>query len=378
MSNPALANQASDGLQCSSRRGFLTGALAIGASALLSGSRSAAQAGSNGNPRRIDFHHHFLAPEILALASAKGQGRFTVSWTLAKALEDMDRGGTATTLLSAFGQPPALDTDVETARKASRMANEYAAKLRADYPGRFGSFAELPLALNDTEGCLREIEYALDTLKADGLATYTSYGDKYVGDENWVPLCAELNRRKAIVFVHPHSASCCDALVKAVPRTIIEYGADTTRVIANLIFSGMSSRYPDITWIFSHGGGMMPYVIERFLNGTAAEVVPGIVTKGQGGTGVVGSNPRQNVIPKGVLYELRKMYYDTAQASNPVAMGALRKVVPVSQIVYGTDYWFRTAEETGRGLTTSQVFNEAEQRAINRGNAERILPRYKA
>lgn len=372
-----LASKEGAGLDRLSRRGFLGGAAAIGANALVTG-RSAAQTAASANPRRIDFHHHFQAPEILALASAKGQRQVTVSWTLSKALEDMDKGGTATTLLSAFGQPAVLDADLETARKASRLANEYVAKLRSDYPGRFGSFAELPLVLGDTEGCLREIGYALDTLKADGVATYTSYGDKYVGDENWIPLCEELNRRKAVVFVHPHSPSCCDAIAKAVPRTVIEYGADTTRVIANLIFSGVTSRFPDITWIFSHGGGMMPYVIERFLNGTAAEVVPGIVTKGQGGTGVVGSNPRQNVVPKGVLYELRKMYYDTAQSSNPVAMGALRKVVPVSQIVYGTDYWFRTAEETGRGLITNRVFNEPELRAINRGNAERLFPRYRA
>ena len=71
------------------------------------------------------------------------------------------------------------------------------------------------------------------------------------------------------------------------------------------------------------------------------------------------------------------MYYDTAQASNPVAMGALRKVVPVSQIVYGTDYWYRSAAETSRGLMTNKIFNAEELKAVNRGNAERILPRYK-
>jgi hypothetical protein len=123
---------------------------------------------------------------------------------------------------------------------------------------------------------------------------------------------------------------------------------------------------------------MMPYVIERFLNATTEEIVPGVITKGQGGKGVLGDNPRQDVMPNGVLYELRRMYYDTAQCSNPVAMGALRKVVPVSQIVFGTDFHWRTAEETGRGLITGKIFNEAELHAINRGNAERLLPRYRA
>jgi len=115
----------------------------------------------------------------------------------------------------------------------------------------------------------------------------------------------------------------------------------------------------------------MPFVIERFVAGTAVEIVPGIMTKGQG-------NVPPAKVPKGALYELRKMYYDTAQATNPVAMGALRKVVPVSQIVYGTDYWYRSAQETARGLTTDGVFTAQEIEAINRGNALRILPRYRA
>jgi predicted TIM-barrel fold metal-dependent hydrolase len=121
----------------------------------------------------------------------------------------------------------------------------------------------------------------------------------------------------------------------------------------------------------------VPFIVERFLGGTAEEIVPGIVTKGQGGTGEVGSNyPEQ--VPNGTLYELRRMYYDTAQASNPVAMQAVRQVAGVSQILFGTDYWFRTAVETARGLDNNQVFSADELAAINRGNAEKLLPRYAA
>ena len=118
---------------------------------------------------------------------------------------------------------------------------------------------------------------------------------------------------------------------------------------------------------------MTPFLIERFLNGTAEEVVPGIVTKGQGGSGVVGSG-RTAKVPKGVLYELRQMYYDCAQTSNPIAMRALRTMVPLSQIVFGTDFPFRTTAETARGLDTCGVFNAAEIKAINRDNAVRLLP----
>jgi predicted TIM-barrel fold metal-dependent hydrolase len=373
----SLANQSEADFQGPSRRSFLGGVAVAGASALLSSRPSNAQTGATANPRRIDFHHHYQAPDLMGLARSKGLNPPPPVWTLAKALEDMDKGGTATTLLSGIEIPAGLEGDVETVRKTIRITNDYGAKLRSEYPGRFGVLALIPLALNDIDGCMREIDYAVGTLKADGFAVMTSYGDRYVGDAVWMPIYEELNRRKAIVFVHPHSASCCSSIAKPAPQTVVEYGADTTRVIANLLFSGVAHKFPDIVWVFAHGGGMMPYVIERFLNATTEEIVPGVITKGQGGKGVVGDNPRKDVMPNGVLYELRRMYYDTAQCSNPVAMGALRKVVPVSQIVFGTDFHWRTAEETGRGLITSKIFNEAELHAINRGNVERLLPRYR-
>jgi predicted TIM-barrel fold metal-dependent hydrolase len=361
------------------RRSFLTGAAACGAGALLFRGSLIGQAGlglNGANPRRIDFHHHFQTPDVVALANTNGR-KFTSPWTLSKDLDDMDKNGTATALLSAMGQPTNLTFgDVGMARKATRMSNEYAAKLTHDYPGRFGSFAALPLWYPDNDGCLQEIEYALDTLKADGFAMYTSHWDRYVGDASYMPVYEELNRRRAVVFVHPHTPQCCEtiAVSKEVAQTIVEYGADTTRAIANVVFSGLSQKLPNITWVFSHSGGIMPFVIERFLNGgLTAEIVPGIFTKGQDGRPKPGYPTGNDVIA-----ELRKFYYDTAQSSNPIAQGALRQVVPVSQIVYGTDYWFRTAAETGKGLVTNKLYTPEELHAIDRGNAERILPRFKA
>jgi predicted TIM-barrel fold metal-dependent hydrolase len=372
----------------SSRRVFVGGIAAAGVAALFPRFNTEAQAG----PRRIDVHHHFTPPAYLeytkiyngpGVAAGRGAGRGAPTpaagrgaaqgsafpgWTLEEDLDDMDKNGTATAILSLtlpglwFGPQGAT-------RKVVRQSNEFAAKLAADHKGRFGSFASIYPP--DTEGALRELEYALDTLKADGIGLYSDYRDKWLGHESFNPVYEELNRRKSVVYVHPIEAACCMNLVPDVGDTIIEYGGDTTRTIASLIFSGSSTKYPDIRWIFSHAGGMMPYVIERFLTGTTAELIPGVITKGQG------NNPPAKV-PNGVLHELQKMYYDTAQASNPVAMRALRTVVPVTQIVYGTDYWYRTAGETGKGLTTNQVFSATELKMIDRGNVERILPRYKS
>ena len=364
-----------------SRRNVLTGLAAGGVGALAGGIRSLAETARH--PRRIDVHHHFTPPAYLEFLKTHNQGGGGIpagrggrgglgnvypGWTLAEDLDDMDLSGTAVAILS-ITTPGFWFGETQEVRKAVRESNEYAAKLRSDHPDRFGSFASIPIT--DTDGALKEIEYVLDTLKADGIGLYSNYGDIWLGDAKFAPVYEELNRRKAVVYVHPIEGNCCRNMVKDVADTVVEYGADTTRTIASLILSGTTTRYPDTTWIFSHAGGMMPFVIERFVSGTEVEIVPGIVTKGQG------SNKPEKV-PKGALYELRKMYYDTAQATNPVAMRALRTVVPVSQIVYGTDYWYRSAAETSRGLTTNKVFSEEELRAINRGNAERLLPRYRA
>ncbi len=357
-----------------SRREFLAVVSTVGAGTLISGHSFSAWAAAN--PGRIDIHHHFQPDVYFAFQRKYGKGFDTNQWSLAKDLEDMDQAGTAIAFLS-LTTPGFVFGETNEVRKVSRGCNEDAAKLCADHPGRFGSFATIPLF--DTEGALRETEYALDTLKADGICLFSNYGDVWLGHATFAPVYEELNRRKALVYVHPVLANCCATLSVAkdgVPNEIamIEFGTDTTRAIASLIFSGMTTRFPDITWIFAHGGGTMPFLIERFFQGGAsAEIVPGILTKGQ-------AEPPAKNSPTGdsILHELRKMYYDTAQISNPVALGALRKVIPVSQILYGTDYWYRTAVDSVRGLTTSKVFSAEELRAINRTNAERILPHYRS
>ena len=355
-----------------SRRQFLGALSAAGAAALCSSHPFAALAA---DPGRIDIHHHFQPDVYFDFQRKYGKGFPKNEWILSKDLEDMDQAGTAVAFLS-LTTPGFVFGEKEEVRKISRECNAAAAKLVSDHPGRFGNFATIPL--NDTDGALSEIEYAYGSLKADGFSLFSNYGDIWLGHATFAPVYEELNRRKAIVYVHPVLANCCASLSVAkdgVPNEIamIEFGTDTTRALAGLIFSGMTARFPDITWIFAHGGGTMPFLIERFLQGGAsAEIVPGIVTQGQAMPPV-----KDGLKGEEVLRQIRRLYYDTAQIANPVALAALRKVVPVSQILYGTDYWYRTAVESARGLTTSKVFTAEELRAINRGNTERLLSRYR-
>ena len=100
------------------------------------------------------------------------------------------------------------------------------------------------IPLTDIEGSLHEIAYALDTLKADGIGLMTSYGDKWLGDPSFLPVMEELNRRKALVYTHPTAANCCVNLVRPQQPVMIEFGTDTTRTIADIIFSGNARKFP--------------------------------------------------------------------------------------------------------------------------------------
>jgi 6-methylsalicylate decarboxylase len=346
------------------RRTFLRGAASSIAAAAVPSGVFAAQ-----SRLQIDVHHHFSPPLLREFYEQAGRSGRAVrappmSWDLQQDIDDMDRGGTTLAMLSSF-TPYDVGTPAERATLA-RSLNEYGANLRARYPRRFALWATLPLP--DIDESLREIQHGYDDLHAQGVVVYSSTGDRWFSDPAFDPIHAELNRRRAVVFVHPNSANCCRNLIAGVPDNIVEYGTDTTRVIAGLVFGGVTTRYPNIRFLFAHGGGTMPYLIERFLGGTSAEIIPGVITHGQAPP----YTPTQP--PAGVLTELRRMYYDTAQCSNPVALRALRTVIPPSNILFGTDYWYRSSKESMEGLAQSSVFTSSELRALFSGNALKLWP----
>jgi predicted TIM-barrel fold metal-dependent hydrolase len=334
------------------RRSFIGGAAALGAVGLGGLQQAAAQ---TEKPYRIDVHHHLSPPTYITASNTNNFGDGLMKdWTPEKTLQDMDNAGIAVAMLSVT-QPGLNFTSGEPARKLARECNDYAAKLRADHPGRFGSFAMIPLT--DVEGSLQEIAYALDTLKADGIGLMTSYGDKWLGDPLFLPIMEELNRRKTIVYTHPTTANCCVNLVKTQQPGMIEWGTDTTRTIADIVFSGNAQKFRDIRWIFSHAGGTMPFLIERFERNPML-------------------NPKAKAtVPDGALAELKRFYYDTAQTANKAAMSALTAIIPVSQIVFGTDFPYRKGIEHVKGLRDCGVFTDAQLMDIERGNALKLLPR---
>jgi predicted TIM-barrel fold metal-dependent hydrolase len=305
---------------------------------------------------RIDVHHHLVSPRYVP--SLREMGVLTphlASIMNAKnALEDMDKAGVTLAINSAT-LPEQLKG--EARRTYSRENNEYMARLVADHPGRFGMFASLPLP--DVDGALKEIEYAFDVLKADGAHLITSYEDHWLGDKIFAPVFDELNRRKVVIYTHPHGPQCTQGILKEIEirDSSIEYGTDTTRAITNLLFGGTVKRCPDIRLIFSHGGGTMPFLVERFIR--------------------MQKNPRYvSLMPQGFVAEARKFFYDTAQILHGAPLVALKHLIPLAQICYGTDYPWRYSDECVNGLVASGVFSSEELRAID-GNAAPLFPRFR-
>jgi predicted TIM-barrel fold metal-dependent hydrolase len=338
------------------RRNFLKGgiaALGLGAAGTVV---APALAQTPAAKTRIDVHHHFIPPVHIEAMMKPGRraGGPPPKWSPELSLEDMDKSGIQTSILSAVQPGVWYGDNVEESRKLSREINEYAAKMIQDHKGRFGLFALI--SPPDVDGSLREIEYALDTLKVEGIGLLTSYQDTYLGDPKFAPVYDELNRRKAVIYVHPTTPACCRGLVPGIPPGSVEYATDSTRTIAHIVFSGTAAKYPDIKWIFSHSGGTLPFLTGRFIR-LAQERKP----------------PH---LPNGPMPEFKKFHYELAQGNTPGQIAALLKMVSISQVLYGTDYPFRDGAEVNAGIA-DYGFSAADVRAIERENALALLPRLK-
>lgn len=299
--------------------GISAGVAVGGASALNFGSALAAEA------QVIDTHHHFYSPSYQkAWLDWDDQNNIPhfptqVAWTQDKAVEAMDAGGVKKSILSLASTPGVwFNFELPRIIDIVREVNEYGAGMVKKYPGRFGLFAAIPMV--DVESSLREIKYAFDVLKADGVGIQTNYGDKWPGHPSFAPIFEELNRRKAIVYFHPLTATCCGRLNTGTYGSVIEVPHDTTRAVVNLLLTGSLLKFRDIKWLFSHAGGTIPMLAGRinYFHGNKESTA--------------------KFAPDGIEAELKRLYYDTANATHPSSMAALTALIPPTQITYGSDY----------------------------------------
>jgi predicted TIM-barrel fold metal-dependent hydrolase len=343
-----------------SRRELLQAFAAAGAGALLAGEAVHAQ-NPVSNPRRIDVHHQYVFSKTGAYPTNPN------GWTPEKSLEQMDKFGIQTTILSTAGYGDDVYDGSEKGATLARKSNDYAAKLADEHPKRFGFMAILPFG--NVDASMKEIEYAFDKLKCDGVGFLSNIYDKWPGDPVYFPIFQELNRRKAVTFIHPFVPKCCRNLVKGVQDYVVEFDFDTTRAVTSMLYNGTLSKCPDLKVIVNHSGAAVPV-----LSGRIKDRVPGDESRDHRDTERVGVNEN---IPKGVFYELKRLYYECAHATYPTSFKALLEFAPHDHILFGTDYSAEPMESTVRQWDAAKL-PAALQRAINRENAEKLFPKFKS
>jgi 6-methylsalicylate decarboxylase len=311
----------------------------------------------------IDVHHHIL-PDFFWQATNQQHGPVggiaPAHWSPESALSFLDEAQ-LNVAVTSISTPGVHLGDDSAARVLARRCNEFSAELVQKHPSRFGGFACVPMP--DVEGSLREIAYALDVLKLDGVVLFSNANGIYLGEGLLAPVFEELQRRAAVVFIHPNASPDPTFHRLGLPDSLLDFPADTSRAIANLHYSNTFARTPDVKYIVSHAGGTIPYVATRF--GIVDEMA--IIDRAE---------------ERGTAADtLRRLYWDTALSwKNPI-LQMLRSVVGMDQVVYGTDFPYLRrdlAVQSREDLESTSAVTEAERGALLGTSALKLFPRLRA
>jgi predicted TIM-barrel fold metal-dependent hydrolase len=297
---------------------------------------------------RIDVHHHVVPPQFaddsmpIKVPDTEVQLRSMDNWHIRTAITSLT--------------PRVILKNMHRLRDIARICNEFQARMVLEHPARFGSFALLPLP--DVDGALEEITYALDILHLDGVGLFSSVNDRYLGDPLFDSVFEELNRRNAVVFIHPAHCEAPKETNLRAPPFVVEYVFDTTRAIVNLIFAGTLKRYPDIRLTVAHAGGTVPYLAPRISMLEGHRQAKGVA----------------DVIP-----QLRALYYEIAATTAGYALRSLQELADPTHILWGSDlpfvYGKRLQEEVDH-WEAYDGFSADQRMAVEQENAVRLFPRF--
>lgn len=312
-------------------------------------------------PGRIDFHNHFVPAIYRDQLSRRGidlVGRVPFpDWDLETTLTRMETLGIDRALLSISA--PGVDFgDAALAVDLAQSTNDLLLDLRAKHPGQLGGLATLPLP--DVDAALAELA-RLDGSGIEGFILLTSYHGRYWSAPEFAPVLEALDARGALVLLHPGVPKGAEELGLALPPPILEFAFDTTRAVADMIFTGTLGRYPNIRWVISHLGGTLPYVAWRMsmMEHSDRDAYAAFRERG-----------------RSVADCLRGLWYDTAVSAGPASLKAAIDLVGTDRLVFGSDLPFLPfgfAQKTVEVLDTFEPLTGAQRDAINFGNGAALL-----
>jgi predicted TIM-barrel fold metal-dependent hydrolase len=305
---------------------------------------------------RVDVHTHLIPPfyaEALKSHGGDPSGWGSPEWSPEQAIRFMNGEEIAVSVLSLTA--PGIDgwPVGEERTGIARRVNDYGADLVQKRPDRFGYFATLPLP--DVDAALQEIERAYDRLKVDGIVLHSNYGGIYLADPSFEQVWEELNRRSAVVFVHPTTPHLVKVL-PGIPGPIEDYPAETTRSALNLVIAGFLNRFSSTKIVLSHGGGFLPYAATRF-----AELKSSLDS---------GSTVEE------LTATMKSFYFDTALCA-PSGFPSLLAFATPGHVVFGSDYPYASESVSKvftRNMDQYNQFKTGELDQINLG-ARTLFPR---
>ena len=287
----------------------------------------------------VDVHAHFTTPHYVEVAKAAGHvspagmpEAYWPQWTAQQHLELMDEAGIARAVLS-LSSPGVYFGDERAARALAREVNEFCADAVRQYPHRFGQFAALPLP--DVDGSLTELAYCFDQLGVDGVVLLSNHAGIRVGDKRFHPVLAELDRRAAVVLLHPTVCAGQKELSSGRPQAMIEFLFETARAVTDFILTGASERFSRIRLIVPHLGGVLPSLAERIELFRTIDGEPADRTT--------------------VAETLGRFYYDLAGIPSKHQVAALNSIAKPGRLLYGSDYASIRREHVLRLLTSLDV-----------------------
>ena len=275
----------------------------------------------------VDIHSHFTTPQYLQLLEQHNAAMDELypipEWSIDNLHTFMEQAGIGLSVLTSTAPQPHFGKEAESVAVCRAMNDEIAA-LAVRSEGKVVWCATLPLP--SVDAAVAEAERALGELGAVAVKLPTNARGLYLGAVELDPLMATLDKRKAIVILHPHRPEPFNiSLADRLPLAMYEYHAETTRALARLFARNIPVRYPNIRFVVPHAGAFLTLALPRMKAVHPIVQVKGLVDE--------------------IDWEanMKSLWFDLAGSTTAENVRRLLEITTPDRILYGSDFPYAPA-----------------------------------